>query len=121
MFVLITVTNKSPLEEPDPDRVDISISNTAELRSILLTQQYYTVVNTLADYIQSTINPKVKRVEIVGVPTIAMNGNISLTLKIRQPDKQLTVEIDRSTYFDKIILKIPQDKYEATIPVYTSL
>ena len=120
VFVLIAVTSKSPIEEPDPDRTDVSITNTEELKNILLTQQYNAVVNTLADYVQATTNPKELRVAIIGSPTIAKNGNITFTLQVKQPEKQLVVEVDRSTYFDKLIIKIPQDKYEVTVPVYTS-
>jgi hypothetical protein len=109
---------KSPVEEPHPDRVDVSITNTDELKTMLLDNQYFAVVNTLADYIKATLNPKDLLVPIINKPKVAKNGNITITLQVKEPDKRLVAIIDRSTYFDKLVISIPQDDYRATIPIY---
>ncbi len=121
IFVL-TSGNKPPVvNDTEGTSGAVFINDSSHLQEILFDQQYYSVQAGISDYIVSKFSRSVKSAEIVGEPVIPDDGLIRIQVNIKNPDKEFTVTIDRATYFDKIVLSVPETKYKKTINVYENI
>lgn len=118
-FVLVygdRKTQNTPVTIRSP--VKVNIIDDSSLRDLLLDRQVPVVEQGISDYIRTTIGNSVNNVSIVSKPTVASNGLIEFTIETDNPKKQFKIALDRTTYFDRIILSVPDDNYSKILPVY---
>ncbi|MBI4033883.1 hypothetical protein HY379_02690 [Candidatus Saccharibacteria bacterium] len=119
IFILVggdSEKEKAPITVKPPSKV--SIVGDGGLRNLLLDRQVPVVEQGISDYIRSNIGNTVKNASIASKPKVASDGLVEFTVETDNPKKLFKVTLDRTTYFDRVILKIPEGNYTVTLPVY---
>lgn len=113
--VVDETTKTPPTENHDP--VGIVIDNTDKLRSLLLSDQYTSVMDQVIGYVESSVDAKAEHAYIVGEPKLERNGNVSFVVHVDGSNKEFDVLVDR-TEFGFITVSIPGSGYKKRTKVY---
>jgi multidrug efflux pump subunit AcrB len=96
----------------------VVIDNASGLNKFLLSRQTSAVESAISGYILDRIDKNVEHAFIVDEPLQRNDGTILVTVKTENPEKTFRVIVDRTTYFDKLVVSVPADDYKTTIKVY---
>lgn len=97
---------------------NITLENSDKLKDLLLDRQYSAVVKGVSDLVHSKVSANVKTAAITMGPAVAKDGSVVFSATTKDPSRTFNITVDRSTYFDKIIIKVPGSGYSVTLPTY---
>jgi len=95
----------------------VVINNPDSLQSVLLSQQYQAVTDTVSNYITS-VDPGAQQAYVSKPAVVQADGTVTFSVQPQSPGKAFDVKINRLKYFDRLIIDIPQTDYHNIVRVY---
>lgn len=121
LFLVVLLISNQPPRTHDPESHDagiVIVDDKGLLQDVLFELQYYAVIAAVSDYIRSDMDASVDTAEIVGEPSFPQNGIINAKFKTDNPEKEFTIQIDRTVDFDTLLFSVPERNYKKTLQVY---